>query len=129
MRLLGQQRQVEAGVAAAAGLAVGALAGGDVGLVADDRVEAGGLALAVELDGAVEVAVVGQGQGVHAQRLGVGDQLGDAAGAVEQAVVAVAVQVNEGTVRHGSSVVQEVEGDGALYERSDSRSAVSSADV
>ena len=35
-----------AGVAAPAGLAFGALAGGDVGLVADDRVEAGRLALA-----------------------------------------------------------------------------------
>ena len=101
MRLLepggvaGQQRQVEAGIAAAAGLALGALAGGDVGLVAEDRIEAGCGAFAVELDGAVQVAVIGQGQGVHAQFLGVRDQLGDAAGAVEQAVMAVAVQMNE----------------------------------
>jgi hypothetical protein len=96
----GQQGEVVAGVAAAAGLAVGALAGGDVRLVADDRVEAGRLALAVELDGAVQVAVVGQGQGVHAQLPGPRHQLGHAAGPVEQAVVAVTVQVDEGTVGH-----------------------------
>ena len=53
------------------------------------------LALAVELDGPVQVAVVGDGHGVHARALDVLDQLRDAAGAVEQAVVRVAVQVNE----------------------------------
>ena len=95
--VLGQQRQVEAGLAAAGRAPFGALAGGDVGFVADDRVEAGRLAFPVELDGAVEVAVVGQGEGVHALRLGVGRQFREAVGAVEQAVMAVAVQMNEGT--------------------------------
>ena len=57
-------------------------------------------AFAVELDGPVEVAVIGHGQGVHALLLDVLDQLRDAAGAVEQAVVGVAVQMNEGPHRH-----------------------------
>src|SRR6516164_3156985 len=91
---------MEAGVAALAGLALGPLAGGDVDLVANDRVETGRSALAVELDGAVEVAVIGDGQRVHAQRLDARNQLGDAAGAVEEAVVRVTVQVDERTVGH-----------------------------
>ena len=85
----------EYGVALAGGLLVGAAAGGEVGLVPDDRLDAGLLALAVELDRPVQVAVVGDGAGGHAQRLGLGDQLGDAVGPVEQAVVGVAVEVRE----------------------------------
>ena len=60
----------------------------------------GGLAFLVELDGPVEVAVVGHGQGVHAQLLDVRHQLGNPVGTVEQAVVAVAVQMNERTICH-----------------------------
>ncbi len=104
--VLGQEREVEAGLAAARRPLLGALAGGDVGLVADDRVEADGPAFLVKLDGAVEVAVVGEGEGVHALRLGVGRQLGEAVGAVEQAVVAVTVQMNEGTAHREESGVR-----------------------
>ena len=53
------------------------------------------LALLVELERPVQVAVVGERQGVHALLFGPLDQLGDRAGAVEQAVVAVAMQMNE----------------------------------
>ena len=89
-----------AGVAASACLALGALAGGDVGFVADDRIEAGRLAFLVELDGAEQVAVIGQGDGVHARRLGVGHQFGQAVGAVEQAVMTVTMKMNKRTFRH-----------------------------
>ena len=96
--VLRQQRQMETGFLAAGRLTLGQLAGCDVSLVTDDRVQSAGRALAVELDRPVQVAVVGQGDGVHALVFGVLDQLGDAVGAVEQAVMAVAVQVNEGSV-------------------------------
>ena len=46
-----QQGQVIAGVAAPTSLALGALAGGDVGLVADNGVEGQARTLAKELDG------------------------------------------------------------------------------
>ena len=85
---------------AAAGGPIGAAAGGDVRLQAEDRLDVGGLGLAEELDGAVEVAVVGDRQGGHPQRLGPPDQGRDLAGAVEQAVVAVAVQVDERPAGH-----------------------------
>ena len=61
----------------------------------------GRLGLAEELDGAVEVAVVGDRQGGHPQLLGPLDQVRDLARAVEQAVVAVAVQVDERRRGHG----------------------------
>ena len=64
---------------------------GDVGLDAHDRVDAQVLGRLVELQGPVQVAVVGQGQGVHAQLFGPLQQAGDLSGAVEQAVVAMAV--------------------------------------
>ena len=48
--------------------------------------------------------MIGQGAGVHAQFLDAGHQFGNPAGAVKQAVMAVAVQVNERRFRHvGSS--------------------------
>ena len=58
------------------------------------------LAGLIELERPVEVAVVGQGQGVHAQLFGLLDQSFDRAGAVEQAVVAVAVQMNKRLAAH-----------------------------
>ena len=85
---------------AAAGVAVGALVGSDVGLVADDGVEARSLALAVKLDGPVEVAMVGDGHGIHAQLLDVFDQFRDTAGTVEKTVMSMAVQMNKGPHRH-----------------------------
>ena len=82
----GQQRQVE-GVLLAGDPAAGPLgspARGDVRLQADDRQDAGRLGLAEQLDGAVEVAVVGQRQRGHPQRLGPLDQVRDLAGPVER---------------------------------------------
>ena len=53
------------------------------------------LAVLIELERAVQVAVVGDRQGVHAQLFGPLDQPVDRAGAVEQAVVAMAMQMNK----------------------------------
>ena len=94
--VLGQQRQVIAGGLAAAGPSlVEAAAWCDVGLVADDRVDARSLRLAVELQGTVQVAVIGQRQGVHAVIDAPSDQLADVTGTVEQTVMAVTMQVGK----------------------------------
>src|SRR5262249_24509769 len=93
--ILGEQSEMKAGVAAAAGFAMGAFAGGHVCFIADDRVEAGLAAPLIELDGPVEIAVIGERQRVHALLFGAGDELRNPAGAVKQAVMAVAMQMNE----------------------------------
>ena len=98
----GQQRQMEGVLLprdAAAGL-LRAAPGRHIGLQADDRHDAGILGLAEELDGAVEVAVVGERHRGHPQRLDALDQLRDLAGPVEQAVVAVAVEMDKGSAGH-----------------------------
>ena len=94
-RILRQERQMIAGVAAAAGVALAPFPRRDVRLVADDRVDASLFAGPVELDGAVEVAVIGQGDGVHPLFFDVRDQLRNAVGPVEKAVVTVAMQMDE----------------------------------
>ena len=74
--------------------------GRDVGLQADDRQDSGRFGLAEQLDGAVEVAVIGQGHRGHPQRLDALDQVRDLAGAVKQAVMAVAVKMHERRAGH-----------------------------
>ena len=68
---------------------------GDVDLAADDGVDAGGLGGVIELDGAEEIAVVGHGDGGHFLLDRDLHELVDIAGAVEQGVVGVAVEVDE----------------------------------
>src|SRR5262249_38311945 len=102
--ILGEQGQVVAVLLAATGVAFAAMAGGNVGLIADNRIDAGRPALAVKLDGPVEVAMIGQGDGVHAELLGLLDQLGDAIGAIEKAIVTVAMEMYEGTSHSSKSL-------------------------
>ena len=52
-------------------------------------------ALVVELECPVQVAVIGDRRGVHAGRFDLLDEVGDAVGPVEQAVVRVAMEMNE----------------------------------
>ncbi len=74
----------------------------DVGFDADDRFDPPGFAGAVKLDDAIHGPVVGKGEGGLVQRFGAGDQIINAAEAVEQGVFAVDVQVDEGLVfAHG----------------------------
>ena len=90
--VLAEQDQVVIAVGIGAGL-VALLR--DVDFAADDGMDALRFGGVVELDGAEEIAMVGHGDGGH---LLLGDdvhQLVDFAGAVEQGVVGVAVQVNE----------------------------------
>jgi hypothetical protein len=75
------------------------LLAGDVGLHAEDRLHPGLLRLLVEVDGAVEVAVVGHGHRGHPLRLDGLEEVLDADRAVEERVERVQVQVDE--VGHG----------------------------
>ena len=69
---------------------------GDVELEPDDGLDPLVLGGAVELDRAAERAVIGERHRRHAQLLGPLDQLADPAGAVEQRVLAVHVEMDEG---------------------------------
>ena len=105
--VLGQEDQVE-GLAVGLALLVGHRPAGDVGLDADDRLDALVLRGLVEGDGAVEGAVVGDGHRIHALGGRRVDQLRDPAEAVEQAEFGVDVEVGEvvgSQGRHGGSMV------------------------
>ena len=84
----------------ALGVALFLHVGAHVDLAADDGMDALRLAGLVKIDHAVQHAVVGDGAGVHAQLLQALGQFLDAAGAVQQAVFRVQVQMREG---HGHS--------------------------
>ena len=105
--VLGQEDQVE-GLAVGLALLVGHRPAGDVGLDADDRLDALVLRGLVERDGAVEGAVVRDGHRIHALGGRRVDQLRDPAEAVEQAEFGVDVEVGEvvgSQGRHGGSMV------------------------
>ena len=89
----GQQHQV--GRAALAGVLVVPAVVGDVDLAADDGLDAGVAAGGVEVHNTIEGAVVGDGQRIHAQLAGAGDQFRDAADAVEHTVFGVNVEMGE----------------------------------
>ena len=79
---------------------IAAIAGREIRFVAEDRVDPGLLAFVVELDGAVQVAVVRDGQGVHAEFLGLLDEFRNPVEPVEHGVMRVQVQVRELPVGH-----------------------------
>ncbi len=90
--VFGQDRDVIAGLLRAAGVfLIKAARRGDVGLDAHDGVDAQILGRFIELQRPVQVAVVSQGQGIHAQFFGPLQQAGDLPRAIEKAVVAMAV--------------------------------------
>ena len=104
--VLGQEDEVER-LRVGLPLAVAHGPPGDVGLDADDRLDPLGLRGLVEGDGAVEGAVVGQGEGIEAQPLRLVDEIADPAEAVEERELGVDVEVGEvvGGERHGGSMV------------------------
>jgi hypothetical protein len=71
-----------------------------VGFDANDGLEAALSGVFVELDGARERAVVGDGDGGHTELFDTVEHAGDFLQAVEQAVMAVVVQVDEFARRH-----------------------------
>ena len=88
--VLREQDQV---IAAAFGLVVSI--GRDIGLAAEDRLHAVLLGLLVEVQRAEQVAVVGDGDLLHAALEHLGKQVVEADRAVEQAVLRVQMQVRE----------------------------------
>ena len=88
----GQEDEVAAHPLAAVLPSLGA---GDVGLHAQDGLHPGRPGVPVEVHGAEEVAVVGDGHGVHAPLLHRPGQVADADGAVEEGVEAVQVEMDE----------------------------------
>ena len=67
----------------------------DVGLAAEDQLDAVRLGLGVEVDRAEHVAVIGDRDGVHPELLHLGEQVLHADRAVEQAVLRVQMEVGE----------------------------------
>ena len=123
----GEQRQVVGGVAdATSGCAVGATSGSDVSFVTDDGLDAGFGALGVEVYGAKEVTVIGESEGTHAHVTSERYQSGHHAGAIQQAVVAVHVQMDEVFAVHGDmspeGMVEKT--DGAWYLARGSKSRI-----
>ncbi len=90
--VLREQQQVEQRRLA---LAPGARLRREVRLTPDDRLDPALLGCAVELDGAVHGAVVGERDGVLSDLGGAGYQTGDAGMPVEERVLRVRVQVDE----------------------------------
>ena len=80
-------------------LGVEARSGRDVGLDADDRLDAGLGGHVVELAGAEHVSVVGHADRGHLQPLGLAEHRGDLRRTVEHRVLGVVVQVHEGRPR------------------------------
>jgi len=78
-------------------------AGRDVEFATDEGFEVGGFRGVKKLDRAEEIAVISQGYGGHAELFGAGHETVDFAGAVQQAVVGMDVEVDEigGGERHG----------------------------
>ncbi len=119
--VLGQQRQVVVellaalGVAprvvdpAAAGRSLTAVVVGHVGLGADDRLDPLLVALAVEVERAVHVAVIGDADRRLAVADGFGDELVEPSRAVEHRELGVDVEVGEG-IGHGLLTVGWVAG-------------------
>jgi hypothetical protein len=101
----GEQHQVVA--APLAGGAVEAVALGDVRFDAEDRFDPRLARQVVELDGAEHVAMVGQRHSRHARRGRGADDLVEAVGAVQQAVLAVKVEVDEVCHRASEAMLPE----------------------
>ncbi len=95
-KVLTEQKQVMGGIRGTAGARfVEARTGCDIDLTADDRLDAGLARLEIEFDGAEHVAVVGNRQRRHAVFARPLDEIGYFYGSVEEAVLAMQVQVNE----------------------------------
>ena len=84
---------------------------GDVDLAADERLDALVSGRLVEVDRAGERAVVGEPDGRHLELGGALREVRDPAGAVEDRVLGVDVEVDEGRFGHGESIVLGVPAD------------------
>ena len=95
-----------------AGLVGAVRAGRDVGLHADDRLDAGLGRRLVELEGAERVAVVGDGDRRHPLLARLFDERLDARRPVEHRIFTVHMKVNEGVGCHGSRLPASADASG-----------------
>src|ERR1700694_1167491 len=93
-QVLDEQDQV-IGIPVGSAFFLVARASRDVGLLADDGVDTGGLGLQVEIDGTVEHAVIGERDRRHSGLRREADHLRDPARAVEQTVFGMRMEVDE----------------------------------
>jgi len=93
--VLDQEQEMIVGRLAVAELAVTAAPRGDIGLAAENRLDAFVFGDSLELDRSEEVAVIGQGHGRHLVVDGGLDQGVQADGAVQDAVFRVVVKMDE----------------------------------
>src|SRR2546428_5996844 len=100
MRIRGAERRVSGGL-----LPRMAAAEREVGLEAQNRADLSRFGFGVKRPRAVQVAVIGDRQRVHAERLHPIEQVGDAVGAVEERVLAMRVEMNERHVSVAESAV------------------------
>ena len=99
----GEQRQVVAGLLhARRARLVEPRAGSDVGFEAQYRIDARATALVVKIECSVQIAVIGDGEGIHPRPLHLFHDLIDPVRTVEQAVVRVTVQVSKRAGRSGN---------------------------
>ena len=80
---------------------------GDIGFDAENGLDARGRCRRVKLDGRVEIAVVRDGDGVHAQFLDAFHQLWNGVAAIQQRVFGMQVEVGEavGCLGHGDRAI------------------------
>ena len=92
-----QQHQVAVGCRRPRGL-LPSLPGpeGEIGLEPENRAYLLGASLLVEGPGCVQVAMVGNGQAVHAQFPDMRHELGEPVGTVQERIFAVGVEMDEG---------------------------------
>ena len=91
----GQQRQVETGLLHPRCRAVGAASRSDVRFVAQYRLDTLALARIVEIDGPVQVPVIGDGNSLGPVGFDLGDQIGDPIRSVQETEMRVTVKMDE----------------------------------
>ena len=96
--IFGQYSQVESRIAPFPCLPLGPRGWCNICFVANQRIDRLGTAFLVELQCAVQVAVIGERHGIHTAVLDRLHQFGNTVGAIQQAVMAVAMEVRERTI-------------------------------
>ena len=103
--VLGQEQEVSIDILAAArAFLVEAAAGRDINLASDDRFDpqvAGGL---IKIDRAVKNAMIGDRQGGNLQLMRLLHQPVEAAGAIEQRILGVQMEMNKISMRHEATM-------------------------
>ena len=104
-RVLGEQAEVMINIASpAAGFLFQPAAGRDIHFAADDGLDALFTGRLVKINRAIEHAVVGDGQRGKFQFMGLFHQPVQTAGAIEQRILGVQMEMNKVRMRHGDSL-------------------------